>query len=115
MKKKNNQEEKNLMNRWVFDHANAMIEEFNMNRSEAFRRAHLARELVVALGQGVVVFEYEKKDGTSRLARGTLCKGISEKYDAYKYKDKVNRDGYGKHPDGRRVVQRSDVENRTAD
>ena len=76
MNKKNNQEEKNLMNRWVFDHAYAMMDEFNMNRSEAFRRAHLARELVVALGQGKVVFEYEKKDGTLRLARGTLCKGI---------------------------------------
>ena len=50
MNKKNNQEEKNLMNRWVFDHAYAMMDEFNMNRSEAFRRAHLARELVVALG-----------------------------------------------------------------
>ena len=97
MNKKNNQEEKNLMNRWVIDHANAMIEEFNMNRSEAFRRAHLARELVVALGQGVVVFEYEKKDGTSRLARGTLCKGISEKYDAYEYKtDSHDKDKYSK-------------------
>ena len=90
-------EEKDLMNRWVFDHANAIIEELNMDRSEAFRRAHLARELVVALGQGVVVFEYEKKDGTSRLARGTLCKGISEKYDAYEYKtDSHDKDKYSK-------------------
>ena len=47
MKKSKNQEEKNLMKRWVFDYANAMIEEFNISRSEAFRRAHLARELVV--------------------------------------------------------------------
>ena len=76
MNKKNNQEEKNLMNRWVFDHANAMMDEFNMNRSEAFRRAHLARELVVALGQGVVTFEYEKKNGDLREAMGTLRWGI---------------------------------------
>lgn len=97
MNKKNNQEEKNLMNRWVFDHANAMMEEFNMKRSEAFRRAHLARELVVALGQGKVVFEYEKKDGTLRLARGTLCKGISDGYDAYEYKtDSHDKDKYSK-------------------
>ena len=97
MNKKNNQEEKNLMNRWVFDHAYAMMDEFNMNRSEAFRRAHLARELVEALGQGIVVFEYEKKDGTLRLARGTLCKGISEKYDAYEYKtDSHEKDKYSK-------------------
>ena len=76
MNKKNNQEEKNLMNRWVFDHANAMMDEFNMNRSEAFRRAHRVRELLEKLGQGVVTFEYEKQDGTLRLAQGTLCKGI---------------------------------------
>ena len=96
MNKKNNQEEKDLMKRWVFDHAYAMIEELNMGRSEAFRQAYLVRELLVALGQGEVVFEYVKKNGDERKARGTLCKGISEKYDAYKYKDKVNRDGYGK-------------------
>ena len=98
MNKKNNQEEKNLMNRWVFDHAYAMMDEFNMNRSEAFRRAHLARELVEALGQGVVVFEYKKKNGEERRARGTLCKGVSDEYDAYEYKekDKENRDNYSK-------------------
>ena len=90
-------EEKDLMNRWVFDHANAMIEEFNMDRSEAFRRAHLARELVAALGQGIVVFEYEKQDGSTRLAQGTLCKGVSEKYDAYEYKkDSHDKDNYPK-------------------
>ena len=76
MNKKNNQEEKNLMNRWVFDHAYAMMDEFNMNRSEAFRRAHLARELVVALGEGVVTFQYEKQDGDLREAMGTLRWGI---------------------------------------
>ena len=96
MKKSKNQEEKILMNRWVFDHAYAMIEEFNMGRSEAFRQAYLVRELLVALGQGEVVFEYVKQNGDERKARGTLCHGISEKYDAYKYKDKVNRDSYGK-------------------
>ena len=90
-------EEKDLMNRWVFDHANAMIEELNMDRSEAFHRAHLARELVAALGQGIVVFEYVKKDGSPRLAQGTLCKGVSEKYDAYEYKtDSHDNDKYSK-------------------
>ena len=97
MKKSKNQEEKDLMKRWVFDYANAMIEEFNMNRSEAFRQAHLARELDEALGQGIVVFEYVKKDGSSRLAQGTLCKGVSEKYDAYEYKtDSHDKDKYSK-------------------
>ena len=96
MEKSKIQEEKRRMNRWVFDHAYAMIEELNMGRSEAFRQAYLVRELLVALGQGEVVFEYVKQNGDERKARGTLCKGISEKYDAYKYKDKVNRDSYGK-------------------
>ena len=97
MKKSKNQEEKDLMKQWVFDYANAMIEEFNMNRSEAFRQAHLARELDEALGQGIVVFEYVKKDGSSRLAQGTLCKGVSEKYDAYEYKkDSHDKDKYPK-------------------
>ena len=97
MKKSKNQEEKDLMKRWVFDYANAMIEEFNMNRSEAFRQAHLACELVEALGQGIVVFEYVKKDGSSRLAQGTLCKGVSEKFDAYEYKkDSHDKDKYPK-------------------
>lgn len=76
MNKKNNQEEKNLMNRWVFDHANVMMDEFNMNRSEAFRRAHLARELLEQLGQGKVTFEYKKKNGDLREAMGTLRWGI---------------------------------------
>lgn len=76
MNKKNNQEEKNLMNRWVFDHANAMMDEFNMNRSEAFRRAHLARELLEQLGQGKVTFQYEKQNGDLREAMGTLRWGI---------------------------------------
>ena len=94
MNKKNNQEEKNLMNRWVFDHAYAMMDEFNMNRSEAFRRAHLARELVVALGQGVVTFQYEKQDGTLREAEGTLCKGVDVAFDNHVYADEKVEQNY---------------------
>jgi len=95
---KEKQEQKKLMNRWVFDHAYAMMEEFNMNRSDAFRQAYLVWDLVDALGQGIAVFEYEKKDGSLRKAKGTLCKGVSDGYDAYEYKekDKENRDCYPK-------------------
>lgn len=75
-----------LLNRWVFDHAYMLVEEFNLSRSEAFRRAHLAKELLDALGRGEVYFEYEKKDGTLREAHGTLHHGISAKYDNYEYK-----------------------------
>ena len=92
---KEKQEQKKLMNRWVFDHAYAMMEEFNMNRSDAFRQAYLVWDLVDALGQGIAVFEYEKKDGSLRKAKGTLCKGVSAEYDAYEYKtDSLDNDKY---------------------
>ena len=35
------------------------------------------------LGEGVVTFVYEEADGTEREARGTLCKGVSEAFDAW--------------------------------
>ena len=89
MNKKENQELKRLKNAWVFDHANEMIEEFNMERSVAFRQAYLVYDLLEKLGEGVVAFEYEKKDGTSRRALGTLCKGIDPVFDAYVYKNDV--------------------------
>ena len=86
-----------LMKRWVFDHANAMMEEFNMKRSDAFMQAYLVRDLLDALGQGIAVFEYEKKDGSLRKAKGTLCKGVSDGYDAYEYKtDSLDNDKYPK-------------------
>ncbi len=94
MNKKENQELKRRMKAWVFDHANEMIEELNMERSAAFRQAYLVYDLLEKLGEGIVAFEYEKKDGTSRRALGTLCKGVSAKYDAYEYKDKEKRDCY---------------------
>jgi hypothetical protein len=83
----NKQELLRLKRAWVFDHANEMIEEFNMGRSEAFRQAYLVHDLLEALGQGEVTFRYEKKDGNDRLARGTRCRGISEQYDNYHYGD----------------------------
>ena len=86
-----------LLNRWVFDHAYMLVEEFNLSRSEAFRRAHLAKELLDALGRGEVYFVYEKKDGTLREAHGTLHHGISAKYDDYEYKtDETAGDKYAK-------------------
>ena len=83
----NKQELLRLKKAWVFDHANEMIEEFNMGRSEAFRQAYLVCDLLEKLGQGEVTFLYEKKDGNDRLARGTRCRGISEQYDNYHYGD----------------------------
>ena len=84
--KQNNKDIRGLMNSWVFNLANYLMEEYCRPRKEAFRQAYLVRELLEALGKGVVTFEYEKQDGTLREARGTLCHGISEKYDNYMYK-----------------------------
>jgi hypothetical protein len=89
MNKKENQELKRRMKAWVFDHANEMIEELNMERSAAFRQAHLVRELLEKLGQGKVCFQYRKQDESEREAFGTLRAGIDPVFDAYVYKNDV--------------------------
>ena len=80
MKKEIMTKEQKLLNRWLFDLANELIDE-GWTRKEAFKQAHLCRRLLECLGLGTVVFEYEKKDGSVRRARGTLCKGISKEFD----------------------------------
>ena len=77
--------EQKLLNRWTLDLANQLIDE-GRTRKEAFKQAHLCRRLLECLGLGKVVFEYYKKDGTVRRARGTLCKGVSKDFDYYEYK-----------------------------
>lgn len=79
-------ENRRLLNRWVFELAYRLMEDENASRSAALRQAHLVKDLLEALGRGEVVFQYEKSDGTLRTARGTLCKGVSEAYDTYEYK-----------------------------
>ena len=76
--------EQKLLNRWLFDLANQLIDE-GWTRKEAFKQAYLTRRLLECLGMGTVVFEYYKKDGTVRRARGTLCKGVSKDFDNYEY------------------------------
>ena len=82
--------EQKLLNRWTLDLANQLIDE-GWTRQEAFKQAHLTRRLLECLGMGTVVFEYEKKDGSVRRARGTLCKGISKDFDHYEYKTESSR------------------------
>ena len=77
---------KQLEDAWVCELANRLMDEGCMTRSEAFRQAHLVKDLLEKLGQGRVTFLYEKQDGTTRQARGTLCHGVSEGYDNYRYK-----------------------------
>ena len=85
MKKRRNailREDSILLKRWTLDLANALIDE-GCRRNKAFTLAHKARMILGLLGLGVVTFEYEKKDGTIRHARGTLCKGICREFDDY--------------------------------
>ena len=58
------------------------------NPDAATRQAWLCQHALEALGEGVVMLQYLKLDGTKRIAHGTLCKGISEAYDRYEYKGK---------------------------
>jgi len=83
--------ESRLLKRWVFDLSNALIDE-GWPRKEAFKQAHLCRRLLECLGMGTVVFEYYKKDGAVRRARGTLCKGISRDFDHYEYKTEQQKE-----------------------
>ena len=78
-------DEQRLLRRWTLNLANDLIDE-GWQRKHAFKQAHLCRRLLECLGMGKVVFEYYKKDGTVRRARGTLCKGVSEDFDHYEYK-----------------------------
>ena len=75
-----------LLRKWAFYFANRLMNEYDLTRKAAFKQAFLTLKLMDALGRGEVRFVYEKQDGTLREARGTLCHGISEAFDNYKYK-----------------------------
>ena len=78
-----------LLRKWAFYFANRLMNEYDLTRKAAFKQAFLTLHLMDALGRGEVRFVYEKQDGTLREARGTLCHGISEAFDNYKYKTDV--------------------------
>jgi hypothetical protein len=81
-----NKEKRQLLSSWTLELANWLITEHSLSRSEAFRKAHLTRQLLGMLGEGVVTFCYKKTNGEERQARGTLCHGISDDFDHYEYK-----------------------------
>ena len=76
-----------LGNRWIFDCANQLMADENMERKDAFRQAVRAHHLLEQLGKGEVHFEYLKVNGEKRHARGTLCHGISAEFDSYEFKN----------------------------
>ena len=79
-------ESRRMMSSWTLELANWLMSEKDLERREAFLKAHLVRRLLDGLGQGVVVFQYRKENGEIRQARGTLCPGVSEDFDRYEYK-----------------------------
>ena len=92
MKKRKQQEERSLLGAWVCDMANRLMNESEvpMTQSKAFRQAHLVRRLLEKLGEGTVVFVYDKNGEVLRDAVGTLCKGIDPAFDNYVHKTTEN-------------------------
>lgn len=86
-------ERQRLLSRWVMELAAFLQDEHDMSKASAMELAHLTRELLQRLGEGRVWFDYRKEDGTIREAVGTLCPGISEKFDSYEMKG----DSHGKN------------------
>ena len=79
------EEMRQLLGSWTVELANWLTDQ-GLSRSEAFRKAHLTRQLLEKLGEGEVVFRYVKGNGEERQARGTLCRGLCEDFDRYEYK-----------------------------
>lgn len=75
-----------LLSRWVMELAAFLQDEYDISRASAMELAHLTRELLQRMGEGKVWFEYRKDDGSIREAVGTLCPGISDKFDHYEVK-----------------------------
>lgn len=74
-------ENQRLLLSWTMDLAGLMRSRYDMEKKAALEKAHLNRNLVMYLGEGVVTFVYEEADGSEREARGTLCKGVSKAFD----------------------------------
>ena len=60
----------------------------------ATRQAWLCQHALEKLGKGVVMLDFNKLDGSRRIARGTVCKGIDPHFDLYEYKGKKNEISY---------------------
>ena len=86
-----------LLRQWAMELANHLRYKEGWTAERATRQAWLCQHALEALGEGVVMLQYLKLDGTKRIAHGTLCKGISEAYDRYEYK---GRGGVRKTEDG---------------
>ena len=76
----------NQSRRIICEQANFLVYQRGFDRSKAFKCAHAFYRAVEQLAKGLLEFSYMKNDGTIRHARGTLCDGVSEKFDEWKRK-----------------------------
>ena len=84
--KKKKNETSRLLRQWAMELANFLRYKEGWPIDRATRQAWLCQHALERLGEGVVQLQYLKKDGSKRIARGTLCQGVSEAYDNYEYK-----------------------------
>ena len=73
---------------WAMHLANYLRNELWWSPSRATTQGWLCLHTLEALGKGEVMLDFNKADGSRRIARGTLCSGISEAFDNYEYKKK---------------------------
>ena len=62
--------------------------------TRAANQAWLCLHALEALGKGEVTLDFNKVDGSRRIARGTVCKGIDPLFDLYEYKGKKDEISY---------------------
>ena len=96
MKKKTRKknETARLLAQWAMELANFLRYKRGWQPDDATRQAWLCQHALEALGKGVVMLYFSKRDGSRRIARGTVCKGIDPLFDMYEYKGKKDEISY---------------------
>ena len=96
MKKKTRKknETARLLAQWAMELANFLRYKEGWQPDDATRQAWLCQHAQEALGKGVVTLDFSKLDGSRRIARGTVCKGIDPHFDMYEYKGKKDEISY---------------------
>ena len=82
----------------ICEQANFLVYKRGFDRSNAFKCAHAFYRLAEWLAKGLVAFTYMKDDGSIRHAHGTLCDGVSEKFDEWKRKQAEKPKDKAKEP-----------------
>ena len=72
-----------LESSWRMLLANKLHYQDVLLRSEAMTKAGLTCKVLDALGKGIANFSYYEQDGSFRVARGTLKRGIDIDFDSY--------------------------------